>query len=149
MKKIKNAKYIIPAMIAVTAAIAGTVYATGASASWGKGSAEMASSLATKLGVDQSKVTEAMDSIQTEQQTARKAEVSSKLDEAVTAGVITAEQKSALIAKQEEMQAKQEALRTEMEQWYTDNGIDTSKLEKYGVGRGIGMGGGGHKGQGM
>jgi len=143
----KHKKIIIPAIVA--AAIAGTIYATGAYASWGQGSDEMTTKIAEKLGVDASKVSEAMDQIRTEEQTARQAEVSANLEKAVTAGVITSEQKTALLAKQTEMQQKQEALRNEMEQWYTDNGIDESKLKEYGIGgmgKGPGMGGRGMHG---
>lgn len=142
--KYKN--LLILAIIA-SAAIAGTVYATGAYASWGTRGEEMTSKIAEKLGVDESKVSSAMDQIRQEEQTERHAEISSRLDNAVNDGVITSEQKTALVAKQEEMQQKQEALRTEMEQWYSDNGIDESKLGEYGIGgmgygKGMGMGGG-------
>lgn len=148
--KVKGKKYIFPAMIAVAAAIAGTLYATGAFASYGDGPDNMASNLASKLGIEESKVTEAMDSIHTERQAERKAEISANLDKAVSAGVLTEEQKDKLVAKQDEMQQKQEALRTEMDQWYSDNGIDRDKLEEYGVrGMGIGMGRGGRGGHGM
>lgn len=143
----KKRNYVIPAIIAVTAAIAGTIYATGASASWGKGPGNMSANLAEKLGVDQSKVNEAMDSIREEHRAERQAEVSANLEKAVSDGAITAEQKDKLLAKHEEMRTKRDAMRTELEQWYSENGIDADKLQEYGFRGGMGRGmGGGYRG---
>ena len=94
--------------------------------------------LAEKLGVDQSKVDSAMNEIRAERQKERQTAVSSKLDEAVKDGVITAEQKQKILDKQAELQGQRGQKRAEMEQFYKDNGIDFDKVHDY-----IGFGGNG------
>ena len=100
-------------------------------------------------------------------QAEREAEFETKLAEAVTAGEITETQKSAIIAKHDELQVKREALRdqiqenresrraemqairTEMQDFLTAQGIDESVLPqpKGPHGGEMGMGGGMHRGQ--
>ena len=104
----------------------------------------MVSTLSQKLGVSEDKVSAALDAAKSEQQAARDAERKSELDKAVTAGAITQDQETKLIAKEAELRAAEEKERVDLEQWYKDNGIDTSKLSNY-TGRG-GMGGKGHMG---
>lgn len=143
----KSKKLIMPAIVIAVMAIAGTIYATGASASFGRNHEEMASTLAEKLGVEESKVTEAMDTMREDRQADRVKDVSENLDKAVTDGVITTDQKQAILDKQATLRAERQQHRTEMEQWYKDNGIDEEKVHDY-IGRGNGMGGRGmHQGE--
>lgn len=136
----QNKKIIVPAVILGALILGIGAYSTGALAadtSPGR-STERSKALADKLGVDQSKVETAMEEIRSERQQQRKAEVSSKLDDAVNDGVITAEQKQKIIDKQAENQKQMGQKRTEMEQWYKDNGIDFDRIHQY-----IGFGGNG------
>lgn len=114
----------------------------------GSNNDEMTQKLSEKLNISQDQVTTAMDQIREDRQAEHKTEISANLDKAVTDGVITAEQKQALLDKQTELEKQREAERTAMEKWKTDSGIDFSKLEKYDVGMGMGngMGGGRHRG---
>lgn len=116
----------------------------------GSNNDEMTQKLSEKLNISQDQVSSAMDQIREDRQAEHKTEISANLDKAVTDGVITAEQKQALLDKQAELEKQREAERTAMEKWKTDSGIDFSKLEKYDVGMGMGMGkgmgGGRHKG---
>lgn len=134
----KNWKIIIPSIV-LGALILGTVaYSANALAAgdrFGRNT-EQSKVLAEKLGVDQSKVEAAMEEVRNERQETRKAEVSSKLDEAVNDGAITAGQKQKILDKQAEMQGQMGQKRAEMEQWYEDNGIDFDKVHQY-----IGFGG--------
>lgn len=100
-------------------------------------------------------------------QTEREAEFETKLTEAVTAGEITETQKSAIVAKHDELQVKREALRdqiqenresrrtemqairTEMQDFLASEGIDESVMPTpNGPQSGeMGFGGGMHRGQ--
>ncbi|MFH1896024.1 MAG: hypothetical protein ABH814_00925 [bacterium] len=66
-----------------------------------------------------------------------------RLQEAVTAGVITNEQADALQAKREEMRTQHEqerqAHKQEMQTWAEQNGIDLNALHEY-MGKGFGRG---------
>ena len=148
----KNKKILL-SVTALTLAVAGAVWYGGNKvlAANGMRHDAVVSTLSEKLGVPEDKVTAAFDSIETERQAARVVERKAQLDKAVTAGAITQEQEDKLVAKQAELQSAREKERTELEQWYKDNGIDQTKLSEYtgrgGMGMGKGMGGGkGHMG---
>ena len=96
----------------------------------------------------------------------RKAEVSSRLDEAVTAGDITAEQKTLILAKKTEIETKiqdiknkaltaserateMQTLRTDVEKWATDNKIPVQYVMGFGKGGRGEMGMGFGRGEGM
>jgi len=108
--------------------------------------------IAQKLGVDESQVKGAFDEIRAEHFAEMQETREDRLNEAVADGVITEEQKNALIAKWEEMHAEHAAQRqahqTEMQQWYEEMGIDHTALHEYMAGpwgmRG-GMGFGKHR----
>lgn len=142
----RNKKIIVPA-IALGAIILGTsVYVTGALAFQGPSEerrSEMAQELSDKLGIEKDKVATAMDEIRSERREAREAEVSSKLDKAVSDGVITAQQKQQILDKQVELRGQGGKNREEMQQWFEDNGIDSDKIHDY-----IGFGGGMGRGRG-
>lgn len=147
-------KIVVPAIVlgaAMTGAILwntiGVNAATDATTTAATRHDEMAKELATKLNIDESKVSEAMDQVRTEHQATRQAEVSTKLDQAVTDGVITAEQKQKILDKMatnkvENVQGQKKGQnKTEMEQWFKDNGIDSTKIHDYiGMGKGNGNG---------
>jgi len=141
----QNKKVLIPA-IALGLVVFGTsLYGANALAFGGPSDEDRdsrAQELANKLGVDKDKVATAMDEIRGERQQARQAEVSSKLDEAVKDGVITSEQKQKILDKQAELREQRGQKRDEMQQWFSDNGIDSDKVHEY-----IGFGGGMGRGQ--
>jgi hypothetical protein len=67
-----------------------------------------------------------------------------RLDQAVEDGVITAEQKQALLEKYAEMQTEKQQHKEEMHEWFEEQGIDHEALMQYG-----GFGGKGFKHGGM
>jgi len=145
-----NKKVIIPAIVLGLVVTSAVAWKTGIASAHFGGSGEnkdkMAEELAAKLNVSTDQVSTAMNQIRTEHQAERKAEVSTKLDLAVTDGVITAEQKQKILDKMAENQANRGEVRGQkgknreaMEQWYKDNGIDFEKIHDY-IGFGQGRG---------
>lgn len=138
-----NKKILIPVIALGILATGATLWSTGiAKALNNETGNAMAQQLADKLGVDQSKVTDAMGEIRDEHQTQMQEKMKEKFNQAVEDGVITEAQKEAILAKQSEMQQQREKERQEYQQWLADNSIDESKLQDYGIGMGMGMGGG-------
>ena len=135
----KNKKAILPIAI-IGIAIAGTtLWSTGVvKAQFGNNNETMAQELASKLDIDESKVSEAMEQIRIDHQEKRQAQISTNLDKAVTDGVITAEQKQKILDKHSQMKQERGQKRQEMQQWEEENGIDMSKLREYGIGNGQG-----------
>lgn len=93
-----------------------------------------------KFELDSGEVQKVMEEVQTERQQEARARREAKLEEAVKAGVITNEQKQALLDKEDEWQQKQGQLREEMLRWREESGIDFDKLAPYKIGLG-GFGG--------
>lgn len=71
-----------------------------------------------------------------EHRQARQEQIAERLDEAVADGVITPDQKQALLDKRAEMQEKREQLREEMRTWMDENGFDCEALAPYRIGYG-------------
>ena len=133
-KRMDKKKIIIP-VIALALVAGGAFAATKVWASNNGNGTSMAKGLTEKLGIEESKVTNAMAEVQTEEQQSR---LSESLDKAVSEGVITTEQKQKVIDKQNEITEKQKALNEEMKTWASDNGIDITELQKYLTGFGNG-----------
>ncbi len=124
----------------------------------------LAAAIATKFGLKQADVQAVIDGQHSARQADRRAAFETRLDAAVTAGTITADQKTKILAKVTELQtarqasrdsmkdktpterkAAMETARTSLEQWATDNKIPENFLMMGGLGRG----GHGPGGQGM
>lgn len=104
--------------------------------------------LVERFNLNKDEVTGVFDEVFKERQQQRQAYMEKRFDEAVKDGVITADQKQALLKKQAEMQEKQKQMREEMQKWMEESGIDFGKLAPYrvgfggkGFGRGHGFGG--------
>lgn len=130
----------------------------------------MIQGIAEKFGINkdevQKYVSEQREATRETRQVEREAALNTKLTEAVTAGKITDAQKTAILTKHEEMQAKREVarnltgeerrtkmeeLRNEMQEFLKTQGIDTSVMPapqgpRAGAGMGSGFGGGMHRG---
>lgn len=99
--------------------------------------------LVERFGLNKDEVTGVFNQMHQERQQEKQTYMESRLEAAVKDGVITAEQKQTLLAKQAEMQQKQTQLREEMQKWMNESGIDFEKLSPYRVGfggRGFGRG---------
>jgi len=102
--------------------------------------------LVARFNLNQDEVKGVFDEEQQARQEKMQAEMESRLDEAVKDGVITAEQKEALLKKQTEWQEKEKQLREEKQKWMEESGIDFEKLAQYRVGLGGFGGPGGMRG---
>lgn len=89
-----------------------------------------------KFKLNSGEVQQVVDEVQTERQQEMRARREAKLEEAVKAGVITSEQKQALLNKEDEWQQRQTQQRQEMQQWMEQSGIDFGKLAPYRAGFG-------------
>lgn len=133
----QNRKMIVPVLaLGILMGGAGVLATKNASAFFGgKNSDQMASDLASKLNVSKDSVTNAMNQIHDERRAEMQKAQDAKLDQAVKDGVITEEQKTKLIEKRNEMrtkmEAQQKANREEMDKWFSDNGIDQTKIQGY------------------
>ena len=138
-----NKKVIVPVVTLAVASIVGISAYTGlASASYGNGNGPDVSSLAEKLGVEESKVEEAFSQMREERQAERQVELSENLDKAVADGKISAEQKQLILDKHNSIASEKRQRGQEMRTWTEENGIDMEALHDYGIG-GRGFGGGG------
>lgn len=81
-----------------------------------------------KFKLNSGEVEKVVEEVQTEKQQEMKARREAKLEEAVKAGVITNEQKTALLNKEAEWQQKQQEFMRERQQWMEGSGIDFEKL---------------------
>lgn len=94
-----------------------------------------------KFNLNSGEVEKVMVEERTERQNEMRVRREAKLDEAVKAGVITSEQKTALLNKEDEWQNQQQQRMQERQQWMEQSGIDFEKLRQYGGIGGMGMGG--------
>lgn len=134
-----NKKYLVIPALATMTLVAGALLAnTGkAEAAYGnrQSSDSLAQELAPKLGLDQSKVSDAINQIRQEHRSERQATLSSNLDKAVAAGVINGEQKQQILDEHSKL-SDGSITRAAFSQWLKDSGIDFSKLHQYGIGFG-------------
>ena len=118
--------------------------------------------LVERFGLNEAEVKSVFDEQRTEKQAERQAKHEEQLNQAVSDGVISEDQKAALIAKREEMkpekgefkdlskeerEAQRETHRTEMQSWFESQGIDHESLREY-MGPKKGSGKGGRPGRG-
>lgn len=160
-----KAKLFLPIMaVAITAV---TLYGTSQimAFSGGGNHTELIQKLASAFGKSETEVQTVFDEFRTEQQADREAEFATRLDQAVTDGKLTADQKELVLAKHAELQAQHEAdfankntmtqeewhtqrqtEREALESWAETNGIDLSYImpERSPMGEGRGMGRGMH-----
>ncbi len=127
-------------------------------ASNGNRHSDLVDKIASTFSLNKDDVQKVFDEERTAHQAERKAKINARLQKLVDKGTITAEQKTAIEAKLEDMLAKREAehesmkdltpaerkakreqSRAEMEAWAKEQGIDLSKL------KGIFMGGHGRE----
>lgn len=98
-----------------------------------------------KFKLNSGEVEKVVEEVKTEKRREMKSRRETKLEEAVKAGVITSEQKQALLNKENEWQQKQAQLMEEKRQWMEQSGIDFEKLAPYEGFGSPGMGGRGFR----
>jgi hypothetical protein len=156
-----NKKHLIPIGVLAGALVLTGIYgvSTVSAATDADNLPPMVQRMAERFNLNKDEVAKFVDEDRVNIQAERKADFEAKLSEAVTAGKITEDQKSAIIAKHEELGAKRdalreertedreafrdqmEALRTEMTDFLKSQGIDESIMPEPKGPRG-GMGGG-------
>jgi hypothetical protein len=89
--------------------------------------------LADKLGVDETAVQDAFDEIRADHFAQQQQIYEDKLTKAVEAGVITDDQKQALLTKHEDMLMEQDLAmsNSDMQAWFQDQGINQEALFDY------------------
>lgn len=92
--------------------------------------------LVERFNLNQDEVAGVFDEVHQERQQQWLDAMGERLDKAVSDGVITTNQKRALLNKQAEMQEKRNQLREEMKTWMEESGIDFEKLTPYSAGCG-------------
>jgi len=127
--KIKN--WLLISVVALVAFIAGGLMISKAKAKTSQNYPPLVEKLVEKFGLKEDEVTGVFDEIRQEHQQKMQAEMESRLDEAVKDGVITAEQKEALVKKQAEWQERQRQMMEEKRKWVEESGIDFEKLAPY------------------
>lgn len=137
-----NSKIIIP-VLGIAALTGAAIFGVrSVSAQNGAGNSTIVSKIAEKFNLKTEDVQSVFDVQRQERQQAMLKIREERLQQAVTAGVITEAQKTALLAKMQEHQTQMEKQREEMQQWFSDQGIDQTKLAPYWghMGKGMGMG---------
>lgn len=145
-----NKKLILPTIALGVIIAAGAVGIGVTKADDTNGYPPVVERLAEQFGLDQGEVEAVFDSVRDERHEQMQASMEEGLNQAVADGVITEEQKQALLDKKAEMFAEKEELtkemghhkgeyKEEMEAWFEEQGIDQEALMEY-------MGYGEHKG---
>jgi ABC-type phosphate transport system auxiliary subunit len=155
-------KYFLP-VVALTVLSGATVFGASVASAHGQVDGDtLVEKLATKFHVKTEDVQAVFDENRAEHEANREKEREARLAQLVIDGKLTEDQKNALIAKHQEMEAKRDTMRdslkdatpeerktameqhrAEMDQWFKDQGIDRSILHPAGDGRMDG-GRGGH-----
>lgn len=152
----KLSKSMLAAGVVTTIAVASVVGIGSASAHSNSGDS-IVDKIATKFSLNRDEVQLVFDEKHEERHAEREERQETRLQELVDNGMITSEQKTALQAKYEEMQAKRQALhdqdlsheemrtqmeaaRTEFEAWATEQGIDLEAIRPEGMGMRMGHG---------
>jgi len=107
-------------------------------------SATIVARIAQKFNLKEEDVQAVFEAVRDERRAEMQKTREEKLSRAVSDGVITEAQKTALLTKMEEHKGERMQNREEMQKWFTEQGIDETKLRDYlgfgGQGKGPGMG---------
>lgn len=95
------------------------------------GYSTLVSRIAQKFNLKENDVEAVFSAVRDERQVEMKAKREESLDKAVQDGVITESQKVALLAKMEEHREARGEKKEAMQKWFSDQGIDASKLRSY------------------
>jgi hypothetical protein len=149
-------KVIIPTAVLVGLAAVG-LFGIKSIGAVGNGHSPLAEKIANRFGLNKDEVEAVFEEDRTQRQDEMKARYEDRLNQAVSDGKITEEQKQAVVAKKAELQENRQEManlsdeerkqkmdehRQEMETWAEENGIDLGLfMGRGGFGdRGLGMG---------
>jgi hypothetical protein len=141
---LKTKQWLIPVMGLSLIVLAGILMVKEARADdldYGRG--RMIEQLSERFNLNEDEVNKTVDEFRQERQNEMQARHEDHLNQAVQDGVITNDQKQALLNEHEEIRQEREKKWTEMQSWMEESGIDFQALKEYGVGQvGLGCGGG-------
>lgn len=139
-------KILIPLMVIGLLAVSGTILVKQAQADdTDYGPNGVVERLTERFNLNQDEVEQTLNQYREERRAENQAQHEERLQQVVDDGVITAEQKQAIIDKHEEMMHNRGQMREEMQSWMDNQGIDWQALSTYGCGEEMG----GPKGQGF
>lgn len=95
------------------------------------GYSTLVSRIAQKFNLKENDVEAVFSAVRDERRALMKTQREEKLNQAVSDGVVTQAQKTALLAKMEEHQEARGEKKEAMQKWLSDQGIDASKLRGY------------------
>lgn len=136
-----NKKILIPALFLAILSL--TAFGVTSIKAQGNGNyPPIVQKLVERFGLNEDEVKQVFDEARGERQAQMQANFEERLNQAVTGGRITQEQKELILSKHEEMQANREMTehQEEMKNWAQENGIDLSQIGFLGP-RGGGKGG--------
>lgn len=102
----------------------------------------MSDKVAQKFGLNSEEVAEFFSKSREERREIRRVQKEEGLSKAVTDGIISEEQKSALLERHSQMEKRRMQSRKDMLEWKEESGIDFEKLSDYGIGGKQGFGSG-------
>ncbi len=131
-----KARYIVAPVVALALVGLGWTGLNYAKADDGNfGGSTLVEKIVEKFNLDKDEVESVVSELHTQRQQERQAAQDSKLDAAVSDGVITEDQKQELTEKRNSFREQQgqarQTHRDEMRKWMSDNGIDSTKLQSY------------------
>ena len=150
-------KIIIPAVVLGSLVLTSAVWVTNASADYEGNYPPMIQKLVEHFGLNTDEVDQILEEAHQERHEQMQAQFEERLNQAISNGQITEEQKQLILDKHEEMyQNKQDFMnlspeekrtkmqehKEEMQAWAEENGIDMSQFMPFGKGEGKGFGGG-------
>lgn len=104
----------------------------------------LVSRIADRFNLNEEDVEAVFTAVRDERQEEMKKQKEERLNQAVTDGVITENQKNTLLERMQEHQQERGQNREEMQNWFEEQGIDETKLRNY-----LGFDGRGEKGMGF
>lgn len=125
-------KAIIPAITLVTLLTIGIIGSKVVSAEESLNTPPIVQRIAETFGLKEEEVEAVFDAVADERKDQMQQYREQKLEQAVSDGVITEEQKTALQNKWQEMEQKRQEHREEMQVWFEEQGIDPNALREYG-----------------
>lgn len=130
MLKIDN-KILVPTLALAVLALAGTAGAKAVMADDASGYPPIVEKLAEKFGLNKDDVKSVFDQERQDHINAMQTNFEDRLAKAVTDGVLTEDQKNALIEKFKEKQEERQQHHEEMQNWLSEQNIDMEKLGQY------------------
>jgi hypothetical protein len=131
-----NKKILIPTLALAAVTGLGVLGVTSVKADEARPNSPIIETLIEKFNLDQDEVNTALDEVRQERQGQMQQNREERLNQAVSDGVITEEQKELIQTKWQEMFSQREqerqAHQEEMQAWFEENGIDHDALMGYG-----------------